>query len=88
MTLRQFGSPLEGHPTPRFPYTQIATGSLGQGLSAGIGQLLAEKLKNSTARCLLLMGDSETTEGSVWEAAELLPFTNYLILWRLSISMA
>ncbi|MBY0110124.1 MAG: transketolase [Candidatus Babeliaceae bacterium] len=71
MTLREFGSPLEGHPTPRFPYAKIATGSLGQGLSVGIGQLLAERLNKNSAKCFVVMGDSETTEGSVWEAAEL-----------------
>lgn len=74
MTLRQFGSKLEGHPTPRFPYVHSATGSLGQGLSVGIGMLMAEKLKKSNARVYVLMGDSETTEGSVWEAAELASF--------------
>lgn len=74
MTLRQFGSPLEGHPTPHFPYVQAATGSLGQGLSIGVGQLLAGALDNKDSKCFVLMGDSETTEGSVWEAAELASF--------------
>lgn len=71
LTLRQFNSPLEGHPTPRFPYVSAATGSLGQGLSVAAGQLLAEKLNRSNKRNFVLLGDSETTEGSVWEAAEL-----------------
>lgn len=70
-TLRKFDSALEGHPTPRFPYVQVATGSLGQGLSIGVGQILAERLKKTKNRCFVLMGDSETTEGSVWEAVEL-----------------
>lgn len=71
LTLRQFGSHLEGHPTPRFPYTPMATGSLGQGLSVGVGMLLAACVAEKPSRCYVLMGDSETTEGSVWEAAEL-----------------
>jgi transketolase len=71
LTLRQFKSPLEGHPTPRFPYVSVATGSLGQGLSVSVGQQLAEKFNRSNKRNFVLMGDSETTEGSVWEAAEL-----------------
>ncbi len=71
LTLRQFGSHLEGHPTPRFPYTPMATGSLGQGLSVAVGMLLAARLTLSNSKCYVLMGDSETTEGSVWEAAEL-----------------
>ncbi len=75
MTLRQLNSPLEGHPTPRFPYISVATGSLGQGLSVGVGQLLAARLRgDSQKRCFVLMGDSETAEGSVWEAIELAAF--------------
>lgn len=75
MSLREFGSPPEGHPTPRFPYVQAATGSLGQGLSIAAGQQLASKLRGElTARSFVLLGDSETTEGSVWEAAELAGF--------------
>lgn len=77
-TLRQFNSPLEGHPTHRFEYIDVATGSLGQGLSLGLGKLLADTLRQAqgerTGRCFVLMGDSETTEGSVWEAAELASF--------------
>lgn len=75
MSLRTFGSPLEGHPTPRFPYIQAATGSLGQGLSIAAGQQLASKLMGGlTSRSFVLLGDSETTEGSIWEAAELAGF--------------
>ena len=64
-TLRKISSNLEGHPTPNMPYIQVATGSLGQGLSAGLGMALA-KTKGKT---FVLLGDSESTEGSVWEAA-------------------
>jgi len=70
-TLRQFGSVLEGHPTPRFPYVKVATGSLGQGLSIGLGMALAKKLLNSKGKIFVLLGDSEIAEGQVWEAAEL-----------------
>lgn len=71
-TLRQFGSALEGHPTPRLPWVDVATGSLGQGLSNGLGMALnAKYLDRSGARVFVLMGDGEAAEGSVWEAAEL-----------------
>lgn len=70
LTLRKFGSDLEGHPTPRLPFVSVATGSLGQGLSAGIGMALAAaKLDDSDRRIYVLMGDAESAEGSVWEAA-------------------
>lgn len=69
MTLRKFGSRLEGHPMPAFPYTEAATGSLGQGLSIGAGMALAAKRFDRTdARVYVLLGDSEMAEGSVWEA--------------------
>lgn len=71
-TLRQFGSDLEGHPTPRLPWVDVATGSLGQGLSNGLGMALnAKYLDRSGARVFVLLGDGEAAEGSVWEAAEL-----------------
>lgn len=71
-TLRQFGSNLEGHPTPRLPWVDVATGSLGQGLSNGLGMALnAKYLDRSGARVFVLLGDGEAAEGSVWEAAEL-----------------
>lgn len=71
-TLRKFGSNLEGHPTRAFPYTEVATGSLGQGLSAGVGMALnAKYLDKSSYRTYVLLGDSEMAEGSVWEAAQL-----------------
>lgn len=71
LRLRRFDSPLEGHPTSRFVYAEGATGSLGQGLSLGIGQALAARMDNSPARIFVLLGDGELAEGSVWEAAEL-----------------
>ena len=69
MTLRQFSSELEGHPTPRIPGVDAATGSLGQGLSVGSGLALGARLQKSTARVYVLMGDGEMAEGNVWEAA-------------------
>jgi transketolase len=69
LKLRTFGSNLEGHPTPRLPFVPVATGSLGQGLPAAEGMALAAKLDKSNRRIYVLMGDGETAEGSVWEAA-------------------
>ncbi len=68
-TYRTFDSVLEGHPTPRFRYTEAATGSLGQGLSIGLGEALALKHMKSPGRVFVLSGDGELAEGSVWEAA-------------------
>lgn len=70
LQLRTFNSPLEGHPTPRFAFAEGATGSLGQGLSLGVGQALAMRMDRSHARVFVLLGDGEVAEGSVWEAAE------------------
>lgn len=69
--LRTFDSVLEGHPTPRFSRVEAATGSLGQGLSIGLGLLLSARLDKRDFYTYVLMGDSEVSEGSVWEAAEL-----------------
>ena len=74
MSLRNFNSPLEGHPTPRFAYNEAATGSLGQGLSIGLGMALAARLDNFDFTTYVLMGDGEIAEGSIWEAAELAAF--------------
>lgn len=70
MTLRKFGSRLEGHPTPTFPYAEAATGSLGQGLSVGVGMALNATLDRLPYRTFVLLGDSEMTEGSQWEAIQ------------------
>ncbi|MDX2251893.1 MAG: transketolase [Nitrospira sp.] len=72
LKLRTLTSDLEGHPTPRLPFVDMATGSLGQGLAAGIGLALnAKRLERNTARTYVLMGDGESVEGSVWESVEL-----------------
>ncbi len=69
MTLRKFGSRLEGHPTPILPWVDVATGSLGQGLPIGVGVALAGKyLDKLPYHVWVLLGDSEMAEGSVWEA--------------------
>jgi transaldolase len=69
---RHFGSRLEGHPTPRFPYVEAATGSLGQGLGVGLGMALnASHLDRLPYRTYVLLGDSEMSEGSQWEAIQL-----------------
>ncbi len=72
MSYRQFGSDLEGHPTSRFAFTEAATGSLGQGLSVGLGMAMAARYHQpSPSRCFVLLGDSEMAEGSQWEAIQL-----------------
>jgi transketolase len=72
LTLRKFGSSLEGHPTVDFPYTEAATGSLGQGLSIGLGMALNGKyIDKLPYRVFVLLGDSEMAEGSQWEALQL-----------------
>lgn len=70
-TLRSFGSDLEGHPTRSFAYVDGATGSLGQGLSIGVGRALAGKIDKLDYTTYVLLGDSELAEGSNWEAAQL-----------------
>lgn len=74
MGYRTFNSPLEGHPTPRFPYTEAATGSLGNGLSIGAGMALYSNRFKIPFTTYVLLGDGEIAEGSVWEAAELAAF--------------
>jgi len=71
LTFRQFGSRLEGHPTPIIPWVDVATGSLGQGLPFAFGVALAGKrLDRLPYRVWTLCGDSEMAEGSMWEAFE------------------
>lgn len=74
LTLRQFNSVLEGHPTPRFAYNDAATGSLGIGLSIGLGMALSTRLSKHNFYTYVLLGDSEMSEGSVWEAIEIAAF--------------
>lgn len=69
-TLRQLGSPLQGHPDCRkVPGVEVSTGSLGQGLSMAVGMALAGKLDKKRYKVWALMGDGECQEGQVWEAA-------------------
>ena len=70
MTFRRFGSPIQGHPAPLpdMPWVDVATGSLGQGLPIALGMALAQKMDDLPARVWCLLGDSESAEGSVWEA--------------------
>ncbi|WP_329454333.1 transketolase [Streptomyces sp. NBC_01497] len=71
LTYRTHGSRLEGHPTPRLPWVDVATGSLGQGLPIAVGMALADqRLDHTSDRMWVLCGDSEMAEGSIWEAAE------------------
>lgn len=82
ITLRRFKSVLEGHPNPRFPHVDVATGSLGQGLSNGLGMAMAISLRiargelaiNRVPKVWVLLGDSEMAEGQVWEAIEIASF--------------
>src|ERR1044071_6173918 len=69
-TLRQFGSIYQGHPDMRFIHSlEASTGSLGQGLSLGLGMALGEKLDGRPSRIYVMLGDGEIQEGQVWEAA-------------------
>jgi transketolase len=70
LKLRTIGSDLEGHPTPRLPFVDVATGSLGQGICAAIGIALNARRIGSDYRTYVLLGDGESAEGSVWEAAD------------------
>jgi transketolase len=68
-TLRELGSILQGHPDRRTPGVDVASGSLGQGLSVGLGMSLAAKIDKRSYRVYVLLGDGETQEGNIWEAA-------------------
>jgi transketolase len=70
LSLRELDSDLEGHPTPRLPFVDVATGSLGQGLGVGVGLALGARLRGADSRVFVLLGDGEMAEGSVWEAVE------------------
>ena len=76
-TLRKANSNVEGHPTPRMKFVKAATGSLGQGLSVGVGMCLANKLAKSKARVFVMLGDGEIAEGNVWEAANSAAFYDW-----------
>ncbi|MFG2721241.1 transketolase [Streptomyces sp. NPDC048416] len=77
LSFRSRDSLFEGHPTPRLPWVDVATGSLGQGLPVGVGMALAGKrLEHAPYRVWVLSGDSEMAEGSVWEAAEHAAYEN------------
>ena len=69
-SLRDIDSDLEGHPTPRLPFVDVATGSLGQGICAAVGTALNARRIGSSYRTYVLLGDGESAEGSVWEAAQ------------------
>ena len=70
LKLRQIDCDLEGHPTPRLPFVDVATGSLGQGICAAVGIALNARRIGSDYRTYVLIGDGESAEGSVWEAAQ------------------
>src|SRR5574338_1221879 len=74
-TLRKLGSPYQGHPDVRFiPALEASTGSLGQGLSIGLGMGLAAKLDGRDSRTYVMIGDGESQEGQIWEAAMFGPY--------------
>jgi transketolase len=82
MTLRQFSSELEGHPTPLIPGVDAATGSLGQGVSVAAGLAIGSNLDKTPTRVYVLVGDGEMAEGQIWEAAE---FAGYYKLDNLTL---
>ncbi len=69
LTLRKFGSRLQGHPDIKVPGIEISTGSLGQGLSIASGIAISGKLGNKNFKVYTLIGDGECNEGQIWEAA-------------------
>lgn len=68
---RTFESPLQGHPTPQAPFVDVATGSLGMGLSFGLGMALTSKLDKIDNKVYVLLGDGEMAEGSIWETLQI-----------------
>src|SRR6059036_1833348 len=83
LTLRQLDSNLEGHPTPKMPWVDVATGSLGQGLSVGLGNALAAHMDDIPYNTYVLLGDGECAEGSVWEAAALASYYKAATLYAI-----
>jgi transketolase len=79
LTLRRFGSPIQGHPAPvpELPWIDVATGSLGQGLPIGVGMAFALRLDGSPGHVWVMMGDSEMAEGSIWETMETASFHGF-----------
>jgi transketolase len=74
-TLRKLGSPLQGHPDKRMlPVLEASTGSLGQGISIGIGMAIAARLDRRDSHIFVMVGDGEVQEGQNWEAAMFAPF--------------
>lgn len=71
LSLRRLNSPFEGHPSMKLPFVEAATGSLGQGLSIGVGLALGEKLDHRKSEVFVLLGDGEMAEGANWEAIAL-----------------
>jgi len=69
LNLRKLGSMLQGHPDRRVPGVEVASGSLGQGLSVALGMSLAARIDKKDYRVYVLLGDGETQEGNIWEAA-------------------
>ena len=76
LNLRKIDSDLEGHPPVTLPFVDVATGSLGQGLPVGVGMAAIAKLDKRDQRIYVMMGDGETAEGSVWEAASMACYYN------------
>ncbi len=77
LNLRKFDSDLEGHPTPRLNFVDVATGSLGQGLSVAAGMAYVGKyFDKASYRTYCLIGDGESAEGSIWEALHFASFYN------------
>ncbi len=76
LSLRKFGSPVEGHPAPleAMPSVDVASGSLGQGLAIGLGLAIGMKMDGAPGTAWVVLGDSEMAEGSVWEAMEAASF--------------
>jgi len=76
LSLRSFGSPVEGHPAPleAMPSVDVATGSLGQGLAIGVGLAMGMRMDGAPGTAWVVLGDSEMAEGSVWEAMEAASF--------------